>query len=131
MIEGIKFTGDFKVKEKIQQDVFEALSRIDGTRTKEELRNVLSQINYQEYKYRRPVFSGTAGLAHPLTNSIYVNSEFIDYKQGKYPLEIIVHEIIHKLQKSNVFYRGKEVFSNNNRGTSKTILRRIKKNREQ
>ena len=60
MIEGIKFTGDFKVKEKIQQDVFEALSRIDGTRTKEELRNILSQINYQEYEYRRPVFSGTA-----------------------------------------------------------------------
>ncbi len=106
LIEDVKVTGKSQKTDIIKKQIEEIISSIDDTRTTEELHNLLSQIDIKEFHYKKPKFSGVAGLAHPYTNSIYINSESIT---EEIPIGIIIHETIHKLQRANIFFQGKEV----------------------
>lgn len=102
-------------KEKINSFIAEKISSIDEIRTEKEIKDILDKGNIMKIE---PVYSKIssicpAGIYQPNTNNIYLHGEVIDALLDNTPefmdLNVVIHENIHKIQKTKLLFRGKDV----------------------
>lgn len=104
-------------QEEINHIIAEKIASIDQIRSKEDIENILDKGNIMEIEtvFSKVSANGPAGMYQPDTNNLYLHGDVIDALLDDtaefVDLSIVVHECIHKIQKTKLFFRGKEVRS--------------------
>ena len=102
-------------KEAMCKIVSKAISKLDSKRTEEQIYSKIGKKLKVIFTEQLPKFSGSVGMQR--FNTIYIDKDDFDKMVNSKPEELqdsfvyntIVHECIHKLQKTKILYKGKSV----------------------